>query len=146
MKLIIDGDGCPVTDIVIKTGRKYKIPVLLICDTAHYTEKKDCETIFVSKGTDSADFIIINRAEQGDIVITQDYGLGAMCLGKNVYAINQNGFLYTAENIDGMLFRRHLGRQLRKGGARGSRIPKRKKEDDERFETCLIKLIDKITH
>ncbi|MCD7777507.1 MAG: YaiI/YqxD family protein [Clostridiales bacterium] len=145
MKLIIDGDGCPVTDIVIKTGLKYNIPVILICDTAHYSEKQDCETIFVTKGADSADFVIINRAETGDIVITQDYGLAAMCLSKNVHVLNQNGFLYTHENIDGMLFRRHIGRQVRKSGGRSTHIPKRKKEDDIRFESCLTKLIDKIT-
>ncbi len=144
MRLIIDGDGCPVTDIVIKTGARYKIPVVLVCDTAHYSEKRNCKTIFVSKGADSADFVIINHTSEGDIVITQDYGLAAMCLSKNVYAVNQNGFLYTAGNIDGMLMRRHLGRQARRGGGKGGRIPKRKKEDNERFEKCLVKLIDKI--
>ncbi|MCD8090546.1 MAG: DUF188 domain-containing protein, partial [Clostridiales bacterium] len=123
----------------------YDIPVILISDTFHYTEKKCCETIFVSKGADSADFVIINHTDKGDIVITQDYGLAAMCLSKKAYAVNQNGFLYTSENIDGMLMSRHLGRQIRRGGGRSSHIPKRNKDDDKRFEKCLVKLIDKIT-
>lgn len=144
MKIFIDGDGCPVTDIVIKTAKKYDIPVVLICDTAHFGNRDDCETVIVSKGADSVDFTLINKACPGDIAVTQDYGLGAMCLAKSIYAINQNGFLYTDKNIDSMLLRRHIGKEIAKRGGRGARIRKRRYEDDIHFEECLVELIDKL--
>lgn len=38
--------------------------------------------------------------------MTQDYGVAALALGKRAYAIHQNGWEYTAENIDRLLMER----------------------------------------
>ena len=82
MKIYIDGDGCPVVDITIKVAKEYKLPCTIITDTSHIFNKEYADTITVEKGADSADFKIANLIEKGDIVVTQDYGLGAMCLSR----------------------------------------------------------------
>ncbi len=79
----------------------------------------------------------------GDIVMTQDYGVAAMALGKGAYAIHQSGKWYTNENIDQMLMERHLNKKARrsahKNHIRGPR--KRTDEDDVRFAQSFEKLI-----
>ena len=37
------------------------------------------------------DYALINLCREGDIVVTQDYGVAAMALGKKAYAIHQSG-------------------------------------------------------
>ena len=49
------------------------------------------------------DIALINLCQRGDIVVTQDYGVAALALGKGVKAIHQSGRWYTDENIDGLL-------------------------------------------
>ena len=82
MKILIDADGCPVTKIAIKIAQKFNIKVIIFCDTSHQFNFDDVKVITVDKGSDSADFALVNAASEKDIVITQDYGLAAMALSK----------------------------------------------------------------
>lgn len=143
MQILIDGDGCPVIDITIKVARRFGLEVIIFCDTAHMIEKEGTTTILVQKGTDAVDFVITNKLQKGDLVVTQDYGLGAMILAKRGIALNQNGFIYTEENIDQLLFRRHVSKMARKSGHRLKGPPKRKQEDNKAFEVSLIKLCER---
>ncbi len=43
-----------------------------------------------------------------DAVVTQDYGVAAMALGKGAYCIHQSGRWYTNNNIDELLMQRHV--------------------------------------
>ena len=82
VKLLVDADGCPVTDICILKAKERGMEVLLVCDTAHILQREGAQTLVVEKGADSADFALVNRVNRGDIVVTQDYGLAAMCLSR----------------------------------------------------------------
>lgn len=141
MRILIDGDGCPVIKLSIDIASKFNKKVIIICDTSHNFSKYNVETITVSKGCDSADFYIANKVNKGDIVITQDYGLAAMVLSKEAYVINQNGLIYNNENIDQLLFMRHVSKKVRQSGGRTKGPKKRNKEDDLKFEKELTKLI-----
>lgn len=55
---------------------------------------------------DAVDFSLINLCKKGDIVVTQDYGVAAMALGKGAYGIHQSRRWYTNENIDQLLMER----------------------------------------
>ena len=123
MKILIDGDGCPVIDLTIKVARKYGIEVVIFCDTAHMIDRLGVKTIIIQKGMD-------------------DYGLAAMILSKKAAAINQNGFIYTEGNIDQLLFRRHVVKVARKSGARLKGPKKRTEEDNIKFQEGLIKLCE----
>ena len=72
----------------------------------------------ISKGVDAVDFAILKNLQNGDIVITQDYGLASLVLSRNSYAINQNGMVYTDENIEELLFSRYISKKMRNSGAR----------------------------
>lgn len=141
MQVLIDADGCPVVDITVRLSKKAQKKCIILCDTAHEINRQGAETMVVSKGADSVDFRLVNLVQKEDIVITQDYGLAAMCLSKNAYVLNQNGMEYTAENIDGLLLARHTAKKIRRGGGRLSGPQKRTHEQDVSFELALSKLL-----
>lgn len=145
MKLMIDADGCPVVALAVKTAEKYGVRCVLVCDTAHTFSNVPAEIITVSQGADSADFRIVNLLDAGDIVVTQDYGLAAMCLAKNATALNQNGLIYSEKNMDELLLSRHIHKKVRRAGGRMKGPKKRTKQQDEAFEKALTALFEERT-
>ncbi|TQR20426.1 YaiI/YqxD family protein [Psychrobacillus vulpis] len=140
VSVLVDADGCPVVDLTIEIAQSFGLKVTLLCDTAHYMQRVGAETIMVSKGADAVDFVLVNKVSKGDIVVTQDYGLAAMVLAKQGYAIDQNGRWYTPENIDQLLNSRHISKKIRQAGGRLKGPKKRQKEDDEKFEVNFKKI------
>ncbi|MGN0333489.1 MAG: DUF188 domain-containing protein, partial [Lachnospiraceae bacterium] len=57
------------------------------------------EVITVGAGADAVDFKLVSLCQKGDIVVTQDYGVAAMILGKGAYSIHQSGKWYTNEKL-----------------------------------------------
>ncbi len=142
MKIYIDADGCPVVRNTLKIAEKFNILCVIICDTAHQIEHGGVETIVVEKGADSVDFRLVNLIQKGDIAVTQDYGLAAMCLSKQAIVLNQDGKEYTNENISGLLEFRAVSRKIRQIGGRLKGMPKRTGEQNRAFEEALKKKID----
>ena len=114
-----------------------------MCDTNHVLSSDYSEVIVVGAGADAVDYKLISICHRGDIVVSQDYGVAAMALGKNAYAIHQSGKWYTNENIDQMLMERHLNKKARRAsGKKHLRGPrKRTSEDDEHFRESFEKMI-----
>ncbi|MGI6144668.1 MAG: YaiI/YqxD family protein [Peptococcia bacterium] len=144
MKILIDADGCPVVDATVQIAKERQLACIILCDTAHVLEKDGATTLVFSKGADSVDFELVNRVSPGDIVITQDYGLAAMCLARNAIVINQDGMEYTSDNIDALLLARHTARKIRNSGGRLKGPRKRSAVQDEKFITALICLLDRM--
>lgn len=145
MRILIDGDACPVTNLAIQIAKSKGLEVIIFCDTAHHIDRLDVKVVTVSKGSDAVDFRLVNEIQTGDILITQDYGLAAMGLARKAYPIHQNGFVYTDKNIDQLLFTRHIGKEVRRKGGRTKGPSKRTKEQDEAFEKGLTQLIDEVS-
>jgi uncharacterized protein YaiI (UPF0178 family) len=137
MTVYIDADGCPVVDITVRISAEAGKDCVIICDTSHEFNKPGAKTITVSKGNDSVDFTLVNLLQKGDIVITQDYGLAAMCLARNAVPVNQDGMIYTHDNIDSLLMRRHTAKKIRMAGGRLKGPAKRTPEQDKTFEKTL---------
>ena len=143
MQIYVDADACPVVGIVEEIADKYKIPVTLLCDTNHVLYSDYSDVIVVGAGADAVDYKLISICHKGDVVVSQDYGVAAMALGKGAHAIHQSGKWYTNENIDQMLMERHLNKKARrcsqKNHIKGPK--KRTEEDDKRFAQSFEKLI-----
>lgn len=137
MKVLIDADACPVVDIAVSLCKKHHTACILICDTAHRIERDGAETLIIDKGADSADFALVNRAASRDIVITQDYGLAAMCLARGARVLHQDGWEYTQYNIDALLLQRHEARKFRAGGGHMKGPKKRTSSQDQTFFAAL---------
>ncbi|MCI5816559.1 YaiI/YqxD family protein [Ruminococcus sp.] len=144
MHIYIDADGCPVVEQTIRIARQQGIPCTIICDSAHLFRDDYADTITVSTGADSADFRLVNLLRPGDLVITQDYGLAAMCLARQAYAMHQDGGQYTPDNMDGLLAARHTARCIRRQGGRLRGAPKRTPAQDQAFCRALEAWIHKM--
>ena len=143
MQIFVDADDCPVVGIVEKIAKEHNVPLTLLCDTNHVLSSDYSEVIIVGAGADAVDYKLISICHKGDIVVSQDYGVAAMALGKGAYAIHQSGKWYTNDNIDQMLMERHLNKKARRSSRKchikGSK--KRTEEDDERFAQSLKKML-----
>lgn len=82
---------------------------------------------------------IVNLIQKGDIAITQDYGLAAMCLGKRAVILNQDGREYTIKKISGLLEFRAVYKKIRHSGGRLKNVPMR----NGTFEKTLGKILNK---
>ena len=143
MQIYVDADACPVVDIVEKIAKKYQISVTLLCDTNHILTSGYSEVVVVGAGADAVDYKLISLCHRGDIVVSQDYGVAAMALGKGAYAIHQSGKWYTDENIDQMLMERHLNKKARRASQKNhfKGPKKRTEEDDERFAQSFERMV-----
>ena len=138
----VDRNVVIVVDNVIKAAKQRNIECVILCDTSHEFRREGATTVTVSKGADSVDFALVNLVQKGDIVVTQDYGLAAMCLARGAVPIHQDGLIYSDDNIEGLLLQRHTAKKIRNAGGRLRGNPKRKPEQDAAFAATLNKLME----
>lgn len=141
MKVLIDGDACPVLKIALEICEKTNTRCICVHDYCHEIDCGGGEEFVVDKESDSADFKIVSLAEKGDFVITNDYGLAALCLAKNCITMNFSGKIYDGDNIDGLLMGRHIGKKLRWTRKHLKGSSKRSAEEDVLFEKKLVKIL-----
>ena len=144
MRILVDGDACPVTTLIQKTAARYGVGVVFFHSTCHYSSSSNdaaMEIIMVDNVSQAVDMAIINKATKGDIVVTGDFGLASLVLGKKVYALSFSGMIYNEDNIDRLLFERHVSGVVRRSGGRTKGPAKRRESDDNNFEKSLSSLI-----
>lgn len=144
IKIIIDSDASPVKDIVIDEAGKRGISVILVASYAHYSNKinpSHVETIYVDSAKEAADYRIMQLINKEDMLITQDYGLASLALGKKARVLHHKGFQFDQNNIINLLESRYLSAQIRKSGKR-TKGPKPFTTDDaNKFRQLLIELL-----
>ena len=148
MRILIDADACPVVREAVDMARQRAIPVTLLCDEHHLLTSDYAQVRHISSGTDAVDIALMNLCRRGDIVLTQDYGVAAMALGRGAYAIHHTGKRYTDDNIDLMLMERHMAMKARRAsGKHHLRGPAKFTQDDRsRFREAFSALLDEAVH
>jgi uncharacterized protein YaiI (UPF0178 family) len=141
MKILIDADGCPVVDVTVSIARQTGTECVILCDTSHVFSKPGARTLTVDQGADSVDFTLVNMIQPGDVVITQDYGLAAMCLARQAIPISQDGLVYDEGNIDALLMQRHMAQKIRSAGGRLRGHPKRRPAQNQVFAAALREIL-----
>lgn len=143
MRIYVDADACPVKEIIIEIGEKYSIPVYLVLSLSHYSPwEKRVETILVDNIPEAVDIAISNKVVKGDIVITQDYGLASVLISKGCTVLHHTGRKFTKDNIDELLFKRHLSSKVRRSGGKTKGPRALKEKDKNRFKISLEKVIE----
>lgn len=142
MRILVDGDSCPVINLTVKIANKYMIELRVFADIYHNIKIDFGELILVDKGNQSVDMCIINQCQLGDIVVTADYGLAALALGKGTEVIDFSGRIYSEKNINYLLMKRHNHVKIRRAGGSHPTQSKRTKEDDIKYQKSLIVLIE----
>ena len=147
MRVIVDADACPVMDIIIEETEALSIPVYLVKSYDHYSTNdypEHVKTQYVDSGNDAVDYVIVKQIKPNDIVITQDYGLAALCLPKRCIVLHHQGYRFTQENIESKLMNRHLNAKARKAGQRTKGPKKFTKEQKEIFRSRFRKIIQSV--
>ncbi|CAD2071862.1 UPF0178 protein [Jeotgalicoccus coquinae] len=141
MKVIIDADACPVKDIVAKETKDKNIEVILVSSLSHFSSKEldsHVRAVYVDAGPDAADYKIVQLAEAGDVIVTQDYGLASLLLPKGCKVLHHTGFEYNKMNMDHLLETRHMSSVIRRGGGR-TKGPKALSGEDKNSFLKLFK-------
>lgn len=141
MRTFIDGDACPNVREIISLCEKYQVPVLLICDDSHEFIGIEENIEIVSTGFQSADMVLLNYLQEHDFVITQDYGVAVIALSKKCMVMNLKGDLYTNDNIDALLYQRHISSKIRKSGGHTKGPKKRTEKDKELFLNAIEEIL-----
>ena len=141
MQILVDADACPVKQIIVRLAKQKNIPVIMLIDTSHELYDGYSTVLTVDKQADSVDYALIGLLTREDIVVTQDFGLAAMVIGKGAKSVNQNGLIFTDANMDMLLMERHIGQKIRRSGGRTKGPSKRSKDDDARFEAAFAGLL-----
>ena len=137
MKILVDADACPkkVLQIVMEQGAKYAVQVWTVASFNHNISSDF--HVMVGDNDQETDIKVLNLAEAGDVIITQDWGLAAMVLGKKARCISPAGREFSNETIDFMLEERELKAKMRRMGGRTKGPGKRTAQEDEQFQDCL---------
>ena len=141
MKILVDADACPksVLHLCMNLGEKHSIPVWTVASFRHNIDSD--HHVVVGDDPQEADIRIINLTDQGDVVVTQDWGLAAMVLGKGARCLSPGGREFRSDRIEFLLEEREIKSKLRRSGGRTRGPKKRMIEDDRQFETCLERIL-----
>ncbi len=141
MKILVDADACPksVFHICMNLGRKYRIPVWTVASFHHIIDSD--HHVVVGNDSQEADIKIINMTDQGDVVVTQDWGLAAVALGRGAKCLSPTGLEFHSDRIAFLLEEREVKSKLRRSGGRTKGPKKRTAEDDRRFEISLERIL-----
>lgn len=143
MRLLIDGDACPDKEEVKRIAQKYNIEMIVYVDYAHLLENDYYQVVHCEIGHDSVDMKIINQAQPHDLVITQDYGLASLLLGKQVRVLHVSGMVIDNDNVDQLLMSRYISAKQRRAQKHLKGPAKRTLEVKNKFldslETILMK-------
>ncbi|MEN6328502.1 MAG: YaiI/YqxD family protein [Syntrophomonas sp.] len=143
MKILVDADACPVKDIIEEIAGKYHLEVIMLCNPNHVLQSSYSKIVVVDGSSQAVDIAIVNRSTQGDLVVTQDYGLASLVLAKKALAIHPSGKEYNQENIENLLIQRFVNQKAREAGLRTSNPKKRQASDDKRFREYFTRIINR---
>jgi uncharacterized protein YaiI (UPF0178 family) len=141
----VDADACPVKMEIVNIAKEFHCLVVMVASVAHEIQPyPQVEVIKVDSSSQSVDLYIINRIRKGDILVTGDFGLAAIVLGKKAYVISPYGKEYLQNNIDMMLEERHVHAKIRRAGGRTKGPKAFGKEERQRFHISITNLLRKI--
>ena len=143
IKILVDGDACPksVLQICLKVGRKYGVPVWTVASFNHEIDSD--HHVLVGNAPQETDFKVMNLSEEGDVIVSQDWGLAAIVLGKGARCLSPAGREFPSDKMMFLLEERELKAKFRRAGGRTKGPKKRTSEDDQRFESCLERILSR---
>lgn len=141
MKIIVDADATPknALDICRRAAADFSAALITVASFNHRIDSG--WHVVVGNAPQEADIQVINLTGRGDIVVTQDWGLAAMALGKGAAALSPSGRIFRKETIDFLLEEREMKAKFRRGGGRTRGPKKRTAEDDDNFRRSLYRLL-----
>ena len=138
IRILIDADACPVKDEIYKVAARYKVPVVVVSNSAMRIPRDPLVTRkIVSDAFDAADDWIAEEATKGSVVITADILLADRCLKLGATVIAPTGKPFTEASIGGAIATRAIMADLRAGGDAIGGPPPFSKADRSRLLSAM---------
>jgi len=146
-ELFVDADALPrdALEAIHHFGRMYGTRVVTVSSINHQILSPNHITVDASPQATDLKIISSIRSGTRTLVVTQDYGLAALVLGKGAWALSPTGFEFTNENIDRMLLERAIHAKERKAGRHHKGPRPRTEADKQRFAEALVRLLRDLT-
>jgi hypothetical protein len=148
MKIWVDADACPnvIKDILFRAAERKQIPLTFVANRYIAVPPSPfIKSVVVSAGFDVADNEIVNRAEQGDLVITSDIPLASDAIDKGALALSPRGELFTEANIKARLNIRDFMDSMRASGVQTGGPPALSQADRKAFADHLDRILTQRT-
>jgi uncharacterized protein YaiI (UPF0178 family) len=112
--ILVDGDACPVRAEAERVATRHGLRMAVVSNGGIRPSANPLvDTVIVAEGPDMADRWIAQRAGPGDVVVTADMPLAAVCVGRGARVLRPDGSAVTAANVGTQLGLRDLMADLR---------------------------------
>ena len=144
-EIYVDSDACSVKSEVVRVAKRYGFGVTFVSNSwMRLPEAWGAKMVVVDGQFDAADDWIVERAGNGDVVVTADIPLVHRCIKAGARVIGPQGRLYTGENIGSILATRDLLHVLRGAGEISGGPAPFQNADRSRFLQGLDQIIQDI--
>jgi uncharacterized protein YaiI (UPF0178 family) len=144
MHIWVDADACPavIKDILFKAARRTGLPLSLVANhSMSVPPDKHITLTLVPSGFDAADDYIVEKCEEGDLVITSDIPLASDVLGKNALVLNTRGDEFDKSSIRAALTMRDFMDTMRSSGEHTGGPKAFSQRDKQNFANALDRLL-----
>ena len=144
MKIWVDADACPkpIKDILFRLAERKEIVVTFVANQRlRLVESPFVQLIQVGPGINIADDEIVNKCEDGDLIITADIPLAARVVAKGAQALDPRGKIYDKNNIGQLLDMRNFMDELRGRGIETGGPPSFGQKDRFKFANELDRFV-----
>jgi hypothetical protein len=138
VRILVDGDACPVKEEIYKVAFRHEVPVTIVSNSwLRVPQHPLIERVTVGAEFDAADDWIAERADAGSVVVTGDILLADRCLKQGASVIAPTGKPFTASSIGAAIATRAIMADLRAGIGEGGGPAPFGKADRSRFLSAL---------
>ena len=144
MKIWVDADACPkpVKDILFRLAERKKIMVTFVANQRLILAKSPfIQLVQVGYGENIADDEIVNKCNDGDLIITADIPLAARIVAKGAQALDPRGKIYDENNVGQLLDMRNFMDELRGSGVETGGPPSFGQKERFKFANELDRFI-----
>ena len=146
MKIWVDADACPVAikEILFRAAQRTQTETVLVANRSLRIPRTPfVKMLQVSSGFDVADNEIINRIQNGDLLISSDLPLAAAAIEKGARALSPRGELFSPETINAKLGMRDFMDTMRASGIHTGGPPALGQSERNAFANQLDRFLTK---
>jgi len=145
MQILIDADACPVKEETYKVATRYKVPVVVVSNSAIRVPRDPLiSRKVVSNDFDAADDWIVENTTADSVVITADILLADRCLKLGASVISPTGNPFTSASIGSAIAVRAMMSDLRAAGDNIGGPAPFSKADRSRFLSALDQVLNRL--
>jgi uncharacterized protein len=146
MTVYVDADACPVRDDILEICKRHAVQPVFVANTGIAAVFRDnsARMEVVDGSFDAADDWLIEHAQPGDLVLTNDLLLAQRAVKKSVQAMSFKGQWLSDDVIHDLVAHREIQAQLRQMGMPAAQPAPFGKKHRSHFRSSLHDCIERL--